>query len=194
MANILQEFEKFKSDEKRKIAELKVHISKVIEEFLNATEKFCEREDLTDFFNIWSNNLTYYSYIVMCRKENGTMEVYENENETDLSRRNIYTNVYDTNVFEEVNAFLEKTFSWLGFEIGTYAYLRVIDDGISIELEFEPCVDHDSLVPEDYYDSDVLDPDSYVDGLYEAMCKILRQTGAQVEILDDDIQATYRLG
>ena len=117
MSDLLQKFAKYTSDEKRKIAELKVYILTVIEEFMKSTQVFSEREDITEFLDKWNNNLTYLPYIVISRKENGMMEICENE--TDLSLRNIYTYEYDKNVFEVTNAFLTKIFSWFEFEIGT---------------------------------------------------------------------------
>ena len=189
MANIVQEYEKFMKDEEQKIAEFKVLISKVIEEFLNATKQFCGREDLTELFNKWYYNLTDEHYIFLGDvKENGTLEI--SERVTDSSLRKEYTCVYNKKVFDEVNTFLEKAFPFLEFRLITRAYLILNGDGISIDLEFLDYIDYDSIVPRPYEE----DESAQINALYDEMIKILRKTDAQVDILDDFIFARYHLG
>ena len=50
MANIMQMYAEYKDEQARKIAGLSELISKVIEEFMNATKNFSERDDLSELF------------------------------------------------------------------------------------------------------------------------------------------------
>ena len=189
MTNVVQEFEKFKNDQNQKIAEFKEHISKVIEEFLNATQKFSERDDLRDLFIKWNYNFTDEICIFILEKEDGMMQVWEQV--TYDGPKNAYLYVYNKNVFEEMNTFLEKTFSWLGFRIRTNAHVMFENGSISIQLEFEPCENIYSLVPDEYV------TELYVKAMYRAMATILKQAGA--ERVDNDngnddiITVTYHL-
>lgn len=185
MANIMQAYAKYKNDQNRKIAEFRELISKVIEEFMKATEKFSERDDLTELFIEWNYSLNDDPSIYIRENENGTMKIWEQVTDPPLS--NAYLYVYNKNVFEEMNTFLEKTFPWLGLRITANACLTVTEDGISIELEFEPREDIISIVPEH------CDAERYVEVLREAMVTLLKQTGARDVDDDDTILATYHL-
>ncbi|HJJ05598.1 MAG TPA: hypothetical protein OIM45_07170 [Clostridiaceae bacterium] len=185
MANIMQAYAKYKDNQNRKIAEFKELISKVIEEFMNATEKFSERDDLTELFIEWNYSLNDDPNIFIRENENGTMKIWEQVTEPLLS--NAYLYVYNKNVFEEMNTFLEKAFPWLGLRITANACLTVTEDGISIELVFESREDILSIVPEH------CDAECYVVALRKAMVTLLEQTGAQTDDNGDEIYAMYHL-
>lgn len=174
MANIMKMYAEYKDDQARKIAGLRELISKVIEEFMNATESFSERDDLSELFFQWDYMFTDDILIYISESEKGTMRVWEQTSRTG----NAYSYVYDDNAFKEVNAFLEKNFPWVGFKINVYAYVCVAES--SIELEFIPREDILSIVPENRHVG------CYLRCMIEAIGTLLKRSGAEDVTLNFD--------
>ena len=183
MANIMQMFTEYKDEQERKIAGLSALISKVIEEFMNATENFSERDDLSELFFQWDYMFDDDIFIYIRESEKGTMRVWEQTSCTE----NAYSYVYDDNAFKEVNAFLEKNFPWARFKINVYAYVCVTES--SIELEFIPREDILSSVPENRHVG------FYLLCVIKAMETLLKRSGAEdvtCNIIEDYIRDVTR--